>query len=99
MTSASGSGGATVFVGGRSGSVAGGTATQGVPPPSEERMKELMEAAKKLVEHRLYLSEYREVDGVKIPHMLVRSVDGTTTEELTLEKVKLNAKIDAKKFK
>ena len=73
--------------------------TQGVQPMSEERMKELMEAAKKLVEHRLYLSDYREVDGVKIPHMLVRSVDGTTTEELTLEKVKLNAKIDAKKFK
>jgi hypothetical protein len=58
-----------------------------------------MEAAKKLVEHRLYLSDYREVDGVKLPFTLIRSVDGTTTEELTLEKVKLNAKIDAKKFK
>jgi hypothetical protein len=99
ITSASGSGGATVFVGGRGGSVAGGTATQGVPPPSDERMKELMEAAKKPVEHRLYLSDYREVDGVKLPFTLIRSVDGTTTEELTLEKVKLNAKIDAKKFK
>jgi len=90
-------GGAAVFSGGAPATSTSGA--QGVQPMSEDRMKELMESAKKLVEHRLYLSDYREVDGVKIPHMLVRSVDGTTTEELTLEKVKLNAKIDPKKFK
>lgn len=98
IISSSTGGGAAVFSSGPGG-VSGGTARQGGAPVSDERMKELMEAAKKMVEHRLYLSEYREVDGVKIPHMLVRSVDGNTTEELTLEKVKLNAKIDAKKFK
>ena len=99
MTSSSGgrTGGAMVFSGGAPATSASGT--QGVQPMSDERMKELMESAKKLVEHRMYLSDYRDVDGVKIPHTLVRSVDGNTTEELTLEKVRLNAKIDAKKFK
>lgn len=93
-------GGATVFSSGPGGAGAGGaTVRQGGAPVSDQRMQELMEAAKKTVEHRLYLSEYREIDGVKIPHMLVRSVDGNTTEELTLERVKLNARIDAKKFK
>ena len=52
-----------------------------------------------VVEHRLYLSEYRDVDGVKLPHQLIRSIDGNTTEEITFEKFRLNTKIDEKKFR
>lgn len=65
----------------------------------EDRLKELTDAAQQLVEHRLYFSDYRDVDGVRLPHQIVRAIDGTTSEELTVERFKLNPKIDPKKFK
>jgi hypothetical protein len=63
----------------------------------EEQMKEA-EAKRRVVEYRLFYGDYRAVDGVQVPHRLQRSVDGKPTEEITFEKVKVNAKIDAKKF-
>lgn len=63
----------------------------------EEQAREA-EARRKVVEYRMFYSEYRSVDGVKIPHRIQRSVDGKPTEELTFEKVKVNSKIDARKF-
>lgn len=92
--SGGGSGGTVVMGGGGSSSV-----TQSGGQISEDRLKEMMAAAQKMVEHRWYFSEYRDVDGVKLPFQIVRSIDGNTTEELTFEKFKLNAKIDEKKFK
>jgi len=63
----------------------------------QERMKEA-EAKRRVVEYRLYYSDYQDISGVKIPMRLQRSIDGKPVEELTLEKVKVNAKIDPKKF-
>ncbi len=63
----------------------------------EQRMKEA-EAARRTVEYRIYYGDYKTVGGVKLPHSLQRSVDGTPTEEMTLEQVKVNPKIDARKF-
>lgn len=63
----------------------------------EEQRKEA-EAKRRTVEFRLYYGDYREVDGIMVPFKLQRSMDGKPTEELTLEKVKVNGKIDAKKF-
>jgi hypothetical protein len=91
----SGAGGA-VTRGGGAGAVSSGGQGGAM---SEDRMKEMMAAAEKLVEHRWYFSEYREVDGVKLPFQIVRSVDGNTTEELTFERFRINPKIDAKKFR
>ncbi len=65
----------------------------------EDRLKELTDAAMQLVEHRLYFSDYRDVDGVRLPHQIVRAIDGTTSEELTIERFRLNPKIDPKQFK
>jgi hypothetical protein len=64
---------------------------------AEEQMKEA-EAKRRVVEYRLFYGDYRAVDGVQVPHRLQRSVDGKPTEEVTFDKVKVNAKIDAKKF-
>ena len=64
---------------------------------AEEQMKEA-EAKRRVVEYRLFYGDYRAVDGVQVPHRLQRSIDGKPTEEVTFEKVKVNAKIDAKKF-
>jgi hypothetical protein len=63
----------------------------------DEQMKEA-EAKRRVVEYRLFYGDYRLIDGVQIPHRLQRSVDGKPTEEATFDKVKVNAKIDAKKF-
>ena len=63
----------------------------------EEQRKEA-EAKRRVVEYRLFYGDYRAVDGVQVPHRLQRSVDGKPVEEVTFEKVKVNSKIDAKKF-
>ena len=64
---------------------------------AQDQMKEA-EAKARVVEYRLYYGDYRDVDGVKVPFKLQRSIDGKPTEEVTFDKVKINAKIDPKKF-
>ena len=63
----------------------------------DEQRKEL-EAKRRTVEYRLYYGDYRDVDGIKVPHKLQRSIDGKPTEELTFESVRINGKIDARTF-
>jgi len=83
------------------------TSVQGKPLTPEDRdklMAELeeqrqkAEAARRVVEFRLYYGDYRDVDGVKVPFRLQRSIDGKPTEELTLDNVTINGKIDPRKF-
>ena len=62
-----------------------------------ERMKQA-EAARKTVEFRLIYADYQPVNGVQIPTRLQRMIDGFAVEELSLEKIKVNQKIDPKKF-
>ena len=61
------------------------------------RQKEA-EANRKMVEYRVHYSNFRAVGGVKMPHTLQRSVAGKPVEEMTFESIKVNPKIDAKKF-
>ncbi|MDQ3068797.1 MAG: hypothetical protein M3R55_03590 [Acidobacteriota bacterium] len=86
----------------------GGTATAPVPPPAggqsqmtqeqaQKRMEEMMKN-RKMIEYRVFFGDWKEVDGIQFPHTLQRAVGGTTTEEWTISKVKVNPKIDAKKF-
>jgi len=63
-----------------------------------ERMKQA-EAARKTVEFRLIYADYKPVNGVQIPTRLQRMIDGFTVEELSLEKIKVNQKIDPGKFR
>ena len=99
-------------VGGPGGSrtvVMGGAAGQAPPgkltPEEREKMTRQFEAQAKeaearrrVVEYRLFYSDYRPVDAVVVPFRLQRSIDGKPTEEISLDKVKVNAKVDAKKF-
>ena len=50
------------------------------------------------VEHAFYFDDWREVDGIRFPHAFRRAIAGATAEEWTINKVKVNAKIDPKKF-
>jgi hypothetical protein len=62
-----------------------------------ERMKEA-EAKRRTVEYRIFYADYKAVNGVQLPTRIQRMVDGEATEELALEKIKVNQKIDQKKF-
>lgn len=74
---------------------AGQAAHESRPLNPEER-KKVLEGA--MVEHTLFFDEWRDVDGVKFPHRMRRAGAGETTEEWTFSKVKVNPKIDPKKF-
>ena len=101
MVMGGGGGGATTFTqgAGRSG---------GGPPMSEEERAKMMadaearmreaEAARKIVEYRIYYSNFKAVNGVQLPHTLQRSIDGKPSEEITFEEIKVNPKIDKNKF-
>jgi hypothetical protein len=96
-----------------SGGVAGGNVTHmrversGAPMTPEERekmMKDLearrkeAEAKARTVEYRVYYGDYKTVGGVQLPHRIQRSIDGKPTEEMIFDTIKVNPKIDAKKF-
>ncbi|HUE87398.1 MAG TPA: hypothetical protein VMO26_15090 [Vicinamibacterales bacterium] len=46
----------------------------------------------------LYLGEYKQVDGVMLPHRLTQAVDGKTVEEWTIERARLNPNVKADLF-
>jgi hypothetical protein len=63
----------------------------------QDRMK-AAEANRKTVEFRVYYGNYQDVDGIKLPHSFQQSVAGAAASEITIEKYKVNPKIDPKKF-
>ena len=73
-------------------------------PEDAARQQELAEAMKqaeanrRTVEYRIFYADYKTFDGVKLPTRIQRMVDGLPTEEVSLEKVKVNSKISASAF-
>jgi len=63
-----------------------------------ERMKQA-EANRRTVEFRMFFADYKAVSGVNLPTKIQRMMEGLPTEELALEKIKVNGKIDPNKFK
>lgn len=62
-----------------------------------DRMKEA-EANRRTVEYRMFYTDYKTFNGVKLPTKIQRMMDGLPTEELSLENIKVNSKIDASRF-
>lgn len=60
------------------GEVEAGHAAPAAPPAPE------------LVDINMFFDDYRSVDGVMLPHHVMRAVDGKTTEEWTFKTVKVN---------
>ena len=50
------------------------------------------------VEYRIYLSDYREVNGVLIPYKMTRSIEDEVNEELEIKNVKINPQLKPEKF-
>ena len=75
------------------------------PKEEQERYaKELMalrgkSLAGRLVEHRLYYADYRDIgNGLKFPFRLRRAIAGETTEETNFDGFTINKRIDPKRF-
>ncbi len=98
-----GGGGAQVmtFGGGGNGRAGGGNMSQ---QDRDQMMKDLQdqmkaaEANRKTVEFRVYYGNYQDVDGLKLPHSFQQSIAGNAASEITIEKYKVNPKIDPKRF-
>ena len=90
------------------GGASGQQVTRSTRELSEDERKKLAADAEKqlaqtvqqspVVNISMFFDDWREVDGVQFPHVMRRASDGTTTEEWTISKVRINPKIDAKKF-
>jgi hypothetical protein len=88
----------------------GFAAPAGAPRPmgDEERKKAQEDAQKQIaelqkqppvmVDYTLYFDDWQPADGVQFPRRIRRASAGTTIEEWTISKVKINPKIDPKKF-
>ena len=48
---------------------------------------------------RMYLQDYRTVNGVKLPHLLVRGTGDQVTEEWEIKSYKVNPNLKADTFK
>jgi len=65
---------------------------------AEAQLEQMKKQAPAMVEYALFFDDWRDEDGIKFPHSFRRAAAGTTTEEWTVNKVKVNPKIDPKKF-
>jgi hypothetical protein len=95
--------------GGRAGTPAGPPpATQGGPPPDAGRGQRPSqeEMRRRIAEMppptpspvRMSFAEYTTVDGVQVPTQIAITVDGTPTEEWTIEKIRINPALKADFF-
>jgi hypothetical protein len=98
-------GGGGAFTATSQGAGAQGAKLAQMTPEEREKFEKQMaedlaaaEAKRRTVEFRIYYADYQAVDGVMLPHRIQSSVDGKPTEEITFEKVKVNQKIDPKRF-
>ena len=71
-------------------------AARGAAPPAASPAPASPAAAPP--ESRLFYADYRDVDGIQLPFRIRRAVGSETVEETTVDRYKLNAKIDPKKF-
>lgn len=62
----------------------------GSAPPAAPPADAAPQPAGDVVDIEMFLDDYRDVDGLLLPHHLTRSVAGEVTEELTFESVTVN---------
>jgi hypothetical protein len=65
---------------------------------AEKQIDELRNQPPAMVEFTVFFDDWRDAGGIQFPHRLRRASAGTTNEEWTVGKVKVNPKIDPKKF-
>jgi hypothetical protein len=64
----------------------------------QKQVQQAQQQAPELVDYALYFEEWREADGIRFPFKIRRARAGTTNEEWTIRKVKVNPRVDPKRF-
>ena len=62
------------------------------------QVQELQRQPAATADYTVFFDDWREADGVKFPFKMRRAMGSETTEEWTVSKVKVNPKIDPKRF-
>ena len=60
--------------------------------------KDMLDQPADMADFTVYFDDWRSVDGVKFPFTIKRAISGTTSEEWTVKKVRINPTIDPKAF-
>jgi hypothetical protein len=71
---------------------------QGPPPPAQPNARADAPQPPEIVDITMFFDDYRSVDGVQLPHHVVRAVDGQTNEEWTFKTIKVNPSFKADAF-
>jgi hypothetical protein len=77
---------------------AGGHAVTQMNGDAMKQVQTAMQQPPEMADYTVFFEEWRDADGVKFPFKMRRASEGSTTEEWTVSKVRLNPKIDPKKF-
>ena len=64
----------------------------------EKQIQEMQRQPPVMVDYTVFFDDWRDADGVKFPFKMRRAMGSETTEEWTVSKVKVNPKIDPKRF-
>lgn len=85
----------------------GGGRGPGGQPPTPEQMEQMRQRMAERMREQgpppmatitLRFDDYKAVDGVLLPHRIDQSVDGTPSEEWTVEKYRVNPSLKADFF-
>ncbi|MET0212797.1 MAG: hypothetical protein ABW292_07340 [Vicinamibacterales bacterium] len=80
----------------------GTPAIAGLSPAEREALDKQIKDAEatppKLVEYRLFFSDYRKVDGVSLPHRIARGLGAKTIEEWDITSYQVNPSFKADRF-
>jgi hypothetical protein len=68
------------------------------PADVDKQIQEMQRQPPVMVDYTVFFDEWRDADGMKFPFKMRRAMGGETTEEWTISKVKLNPKIDPRRF-
>ena len=79
----------------RAGGAPGGNAG---PPPDPEEMRRRMAEPPKMVTFEVRFADFKDVNGVILPHQMSQSVEGKPTEEWTVSQFKVNPNLKPESF-
>lgn len=80
------------------------TADRGAPNPAAERerieneRRQAEATSPKLVEYRIFFSDYRDVGSLSLPHRIARGTTAKTTEEWEVKRYTINPTFKANRF-
>jgi hypothetical protein len=76
---------------------------EALSPEERERMEKAMKEAEaapaKMIEYRVFFTDFREVNGLSLPHHIARGTGDKTTEEWDIKSYRVNPSLKADRFK